>query len=181
MSTTLMATEVAEPYAQALMSVAQAHNLTEEFGKDFRSLEALLEESTDLRDFIGNPVIKPEDKKSVIKQVMADANPYLINFLMLLVDKRRIAFLAEVVSQYLTLLRKLDGVVLAEVISAKPLSEEQKQGVIDRVKGMIEARDIELKTSIDPDLLGGLVIKVGSLALDASVRGQLRKIGMSLG
>jgi F-type H+-transporting ATPase subunit delta len=181
MSSTLIATQVAEPYAQALMSVAQAHNLTEEFGNNFREIEVLLEGSADLRDFIGNPTIKSEDKKSVIGRVMAGANPYLVNFLMLLVDKRRIAFLAEVASQYLTMLRKLNQVVLAEVVSAKELTQEQRQSVIDRVKSMTEARDLELKTSIDSNLLGGLIIKVGSKVIDASVKGQLRKIGMSLG
>jgi F-type H+-transporting ATPase subunit delta len=100
---------------------------------------------------------------------------------MLLVDKRRIAFLAEVAAQYLNLLRKLKQTVLAEVISATELSDEQKQSVIEKVKGMTDARDLELKTTIDPSLLGGLIIKVGSQVLDASVRGQLRRIGMSLG
>jgi F-type H+-transporting ATPase subunit delta len=140
-----------------------------------------LTESADLREFIANPVIKPEDKKNVIKRVMGDTNPYLLNFLLLLVDKRRIAFLAEVAAQYLNLLRKLKQTVLAEVISAKELSDEQKQSVIEKVKGMTNASDLELKTTIDPSLLGGLIIKVGSQVLDASVRGQLRRIGMSLG
>jgi F-type H+-transporting ATPase subunit delta len=181
MSNTLIASQVAEPYAQALMSVAQAQGLVDEFGNNFREIEALLTESADLREFIANPVIKPEDKKNVIKRVMGDTNPYLLNFLLLLVDKRRIAFLAEVAAQYLNLLRKLKQTVLAEVISAKELSDEQKQSVIEKVKGMTNASDLELKTTIDPSLLGGLIIKVGSQVLDASVRGQLRRIGMSLG
>ncbi len=182
MSESLIGSEVAEPYAQALMSLAQSQNLTESVGETFRSLETLMEESPEFKEFVANPVIKGEDKKAVLKQVMGeDANPYLINFLMLLVDKRRIIFLQQIVGQYLSLLRELNKVALAEVISAKELSEAQRNAVVDRVKGITNARDVELKTSIDPDLIGGVIIKVGSQVIDASLRGQLRRLSVSLG
>ncbi len=181
MSTTLISSEIAEPYAQALMSLARERNLTEEFGQQFRALESLLEESPEFREFIANPVIKAEDKKSVLRRVMnARANPYLINFLMLLVDKRRIIFLKQITEQFLNLLRQLNQTVLAEVISARELNEEQTRAVADKVKSITNARDVELKTSIDPDLIGGVIIKVGSQVLDASLRGQLRRISTNL-
>lgn len=181
MSGTLISSEVGEPYAQALMSLAQQQNLTNEFGDSFRSLSSLLEESGEFRDFVLNPVIKGEDKKAVLKQVMGDdANPYLVNFMMLLVDKRRIVFLEPIVEQYLNLLRKLNQTVLAEITSATELSESQKQNLVEKVKAIAEARDVELKTSVDPDLIGGVIIKVGSKVIDASLRGQLRRISISL-
>ena len=180
MSGTLVSSEIGEPYAQALMSLAQQHNLTDRFGETFRSLETLLAESPEFKDFVLNPVIKNEDKKSVLKRVMGDANPYLINFMMLLVDKRRIIFLEPIVQQYLNLLRKLNQTVLAEVTSATELNERQKQSIIEKVKAIAEARDVELKTTIDPELIGGVIIKVGSKVIDASLRGQLRRISVSL-
>ncbi len=181
MSGTLISSEVGEPYAQALMSLAQQNNLTDQFGDTFRSLSSLLTDSKDFRDFVLNPVIKGEDKKAVLKKVLgSDANPYLVNFMMLLVDKRRIVFLEPIVEQYLNLLRKLNQTVLAEVTSATELSESQKQNVVEKVKAIAEARDVELKTSIDPDLIGGVIIKVGSKVIDASIRGQLRRISVSL-
>ena len=128
-----------------------------------------------------NPEIKGEDKKAVLKQVMGDdANPYLVNFMMLLVDKRRIVFLEPIVEQYLNLLRKLNQTVLAEITSATELNESQKQNLVEKVKAIAEARDVELKTSVDPDLIGGVIIKVGSKVIDASLRGQLRRISISL-
>lgn len=99
---------------------------------------------------------------------------------MLLVDKRRIIFLEPIVQQYLDLLRKLNEIVLAEVTSAKELDEEQKGRIIEKVKTLADARDVELKTSVDPNLIGGVIIKVGSKVIDASLRGQLRRIGVSL-
>ena len=182
MSGSLVSSEIAEPYAQALMSIAQAQNITELLGENVRALEALLEESQEFREFVVNPIVKAEDKKSVLRKVMGnDTNPYLMNFLMLLVDKRRILFIKEVAQQYLALLRKLNQIVLAEVTSAKELSEQQKQAISERVKAMTNAQDVEIKTIINPDLIGGVVIKVGSQVIDASLRGQLRRISMSLG
>ena len=181
MSGTLISSEVGEPYAQALMSLAQQNNLTDQFGDTFRSLSSLLTDSKDFRDFVLNPVIKGEDKKAVLKKVLgSDANPYLVNFMMLLVDKRRIVFLEPIVEQYLNLLRKLNQTVLAEVTSATELSEAQQQSLVEKVKAIAQARDVELKTSIDPDLIGGVIIKVGSKVIDASIRGQLRRISVSL-
>ena len=181
MSGTLISSEVGEPYAQALMSLAQQNNLTDQFGEAFRSLSSLLSESKEFKEFVLNPVIKGEDKKAVLKQVMGnDANPYLVNFMMLLVDKRRIVFLEPIVEQYLNLLRKLNQTVLAEVTSATELNDDQKRNLVEKVKGITEARDVELKTTIDPDLIGGVIIKVGSKVIDASLRGQLRRISISL-
>ena len=181
MSGTLISSEVGEPYAQALMSLAQQSNLTEQFGEAFRSLSSLLSESKEFKDFVLNPVIKGDDKKAVLKQVMgSDANPYLVNFMMLLVDKRRIVFLEPIVEQYLNLLRKLNQTVLAEVTSATELNDGQKHNLVEKVKAISEARDVELKTSVDPALIGGVIIKVCSKVIDASLRGQLRRISVSL-
>ena len=180
MSGTLVSSEISEPYAQALMSLAQQNNLTDQFGETFRQLDSLLSESQEFKDFVLNPVIKNEDKKNVLKQVMGDANPYLINFMMLLVDKRRIIFLESIVDQYLSLLRKLNQTVLADVTSATELNDEQKGKIVDKVKQIVEARDVELKTTVDPSLIGGVIIKVGSKVIDASLRGQLRRISVSL-
>ena len=180
MAGTLVSSEISEPYAQALMSLAQQSDLAEQFGETFRDLESLLSESREFKDFVQNPVIGNEDKKVVLKQVMGDANPYLTNFMMLLVDKRRIVFLEPIVEQYLSLLRKLNQTALAEVISARELSDEQKENIVEKVKGIVEARNVELKTSVDPNLIGGVIIKVGSKVIDASLRGQLRRISISL-
>lgn len=173
--------EVAEPYAQALMSLAQSSDLTDRIGDDVRSLLDLIENSEDLRDFIGNPIVKEPVKKEVLRRIAGEnTHPYLVNFLMLLVDKRRVIYLEKVCQQYLKLLRKLKNAVLAEVSSTTELSEGQRQAVIERVKALTGASEVELKTKIDPELIGGVVIKVGSQVFDASLRGQLRRIGYSL-
>jgi F-type H+-transporting ATPase subunit delta len=96
------------------------------------------------------------------------------------VDRRRIQFLEAIGKQYQALLRKLNQTVLAEVTSAVELSDSQKQSVREKVQAITSAHQVELDTKIDPDLIGGVIIKVGSQVVDASLRGQLRRIGIRL-
>ncbi len=173
--------KVVEPYAQALMSVARAHNLTEQFGEDARALITLLRESEQFRNFLANPFIQPEDKKAVLGRVVGEGvSSYMRNFLMLLVDRRRIVLLEGVCQQYLALLRQLNQTVLGEVTSAVELTEAQQQAVREKVISMTNARQVELDTKIDRDLIGGVIIKVGSQVIDASIRGQLRRLSLRL-
>lgn len=183
MKSNVETTEVAQPYAQALLAIAQSKNLTEAFGEDARSLLSLLKESQQLQNLIDNPFIKAEAKKAVITRITGgeSGNPYLRNFLLLLVDKRRIVFLEPILQQYLALLRQLNQTVLAEVTSAVPLSEAQEQAIKEKVIALTNARQVELETKVDRDLIGGVIIKVGSQIIDASLRGQLRRLSLRLG
>jgi F-type H+-transporting ATPase subunit delta len=163
------------------MSLAQSSNLSEKFGEDIRSLLSLLEGSEDLRQFLGNPLVKPDAKKAVIQQIAGEEmSPLMHSFLKLLVDKGRIVFLEGIGKQYLARLRELNQTVLAEVTSAVPLSEAQQQSVREKVQAMSSASQVEIETKIDPDLIGGVIIKVGSQVIDASLRGQLRRLGIRL-
>ena len=173
--------QVVQPYAQALMSVARSQNLTEQFGEDVRSLLNLLRESEQFRNFLANPFIQPEDKKAVLGRIVGESvSSYMRNFLMLLVDRRRVILLEGICQQYLALLRQLNQTVLAEVTSAVELTEEQKQAVREKVVAMTNARQVELETKIERDLIGGVIIKVGSQVVDASIKGQLRRLSLRL-
>ncbi|OLP15367.1 F0F1 ATP synthase subunit delta [Leptolyngbya sp. 'hensonii'] len=177
----ILAAEIMEPYAQALMSAAQSGNLVEQVAQDVNFLLELLNSAEDLKNFLANPVIKTEAKKSVLQQVTGDQiHPYTRSFLMILVDRRRILFLEGVCKQFQALLRQLNQTVLAEVTSAVALSEAQQQTVRERVTAMVNARQVDLDLKVDPDLIGGVIIKVGSQVIDASLRTQLRRISLRL-
>lgn len=182
MSDSTIISEVSAPYAQALMSLAKAENLSDRFGEDASSILNLLKASLDLEQFLASPVTSLDTKKAVLQQVLGDqVHPYVRNFLLLIVDHRRIAFLSGILKQYQALLRELNQTALAEVISTVPLNEGQQQTVRDRVIALTGARSVELETSIDPNLIGGVIIKVGSQIIDASLRAQLRRISLRLG
>lgn len=181
MSQNTVSAEIVEPYAEALMSLAKQHDLTQRFGEDAGFLLGLLQSSEDLQQFLTNPFIEGDVKKAVLRQLAgSQVHQYVLQFLLLLVDRRRIYFLSAICKQYQALLRELNNAVLAEVTSCLELTESQRQAVMDKVKAMTKASQVELQVSIDPDLIGGVIIKVGSQVLDASIRGQLRRIGNSL-
>ncbi len=173
--------EVALPYAKALMDVAQAHQMTDQIGSEVSDLLALLEGSDELKAFLASPVLEAEAKKAVLRQIgQGQVTPFLLNFLMILVDRNRVMFLEDVLSQYQVLLRAFNRSVLADVITAVDLSEEQRSQIQERVKGLTGASSVDLAVTLDPSLLGGVIVKVGSQVIDASLRTQLRRIGMQL-
>jgi F-type H+-transporting ATPase subunit delta len=181
MQNSAIAAEVVEPYAEALMSLAQEKNITEEFGENIRSLLSVLNESKEFKAFLGSPLVKPEEKKAVLRQVVGEQiNHLLLNFLLLLVDRRRIIFIEGICRKYLELLRKLNNIVLAEVTSAVRLYEGEAERLVEKIKQLTGANAVEIETKIDPDIIGGVIIKVGSEVYDASLRGQLRRISLSL-
>ncbi|BAZ30633.1 ATP synthase F1 subuint delta [Cylindrospermum sp. NIES-4074] len=181
MTSNVATSDVAQSYAQALLSIAQSKNLTEEIGGDARTLVSLLSVNKDLQNFFSNPFIQSDNKKALIRQILGESgSSYLRNFLLLLVDKRRISFLEPILQQYLVLLRQLNQTVLAEVTSAVPLTEAQQQTIQAKVITLTKARLVELETKIDSDLIGGVIIKVGSQVIDASLRGQLRRLSLRL-
>ncbi len=181
MKGSLISGQVVEPYAEALMSVAQSNDLVDRIGEDAAALLNLLKESPELEQFLGNPIVKAEDKKAVLQSISGDQlHPFTLNFLKLLVDRRRILFLEGICKQYRVRLRQLKQAVLAEVTSAVELSEQQQQSVREKVIAMTGANQVDIETKIDRDLIGGVIIKVGSQVIDASLRGQLRRIGLRL-
>lgn len=181
MNDTTLSAEIAGPYAKALMSVAEDNNAIDQVGVEVAELLEALASSEELTGFLANPLMAPDSKKSVLSQIAeGKVSGFLLSFLLLLVDRGRVAFLTPILQQYQTLLRELNNTVLADVTSAVELSEDQQNAICDRVKAMTGASSVELSVQIDPSLLGGLVIKVGSQVIDASLRGQLRRIGMQL-
>ena len=181
MNDTTLSSEIAGPYAKALMSVAEDNNAIDQVGAEVADLLEVLASSKELTDFLMNPLMEPDAKKGVLRQISeGKVSDFLLNFLLLLVDRGRVTFLTPILKQYQTLLRELKQTVLADVVAAVELSEDQQHAIRDRVQAITQANSVELSVQVDPSLLGGLIIKVGSQVIDASLRGQLRRIGMQL-
>ncbi len=174
--------QVAAPYAQALLSIAQSKDSVDELSNTATEILALMKQSDELSAFLTNPIANSDAKKGVLNQILGDdANLQMKNFLMLLVDRGRIYLVGPILQQFQAKVRDLNKTVLAEVTSAIELTDEQKESVRQKVQGMTQAKSVELETSVDPDLIGGVIIQIGSQVLDASIRGQLRRISLQLG
>ncbi len=173
--------KVLDPYAQALLSLGQSSNLVEALGDDAGVMLETLNSSPELQQFLESPMASQDAKKAVLKQVFGGkVQPFMENFLMLLVDRGRIQYIFGICQQYRVLMRKLKGIVLAEVTSTVELTAEQRSQIQQRVQSMTGAAEVQIESTLDPDLIGGVVIKAGSQVIDASLKGQLRQIALRL-
>lgn len=168
---------IVEPYAEALMSLAKEQELVETFGDNVQVILETLKSSEELKQFLNVPLVKDNSKKDVVRQVFeAQVHPVMLHFLQLLVDRRRIFFLEAICLQFQAVLRQMKQVALAEVISAVELNESQEETLRRKVQEITSAHSVELAIKVNPDLIGGVIIKVGSQVIDASIKGQLRRI-----
>lgn len=170
-----------EPYAVALMAIAKDNNFVDQIAGDVDFLLGALKDSEDLQALVANPLINGDVKKAILKQITEGrVQSVFYNFLMLLIDRRRLFLVEAICEHFQAMMRELRNTVLAEVTSTIELNEAQKESVKQKVMTMTGASSVELDSKLDADLLGGVIIKIGSQVLDASIRGQLRRINASL-
>jgi F-type H+-transporting ATPase subunit delta len=174
-------TKIAEPYAEALLELAvpdSQNNLT----ADMNVVSQFLASSSDLKNFLGNPLVTRIAKKKVIKDVLGEQiSPQTLTFLMLLVDRNRISILDVIAKKFLELSYKRDSIEIAKVTSSVPLSTDQQKNLAVKLKSITGANQIKLALKIDPSLIGGFTVEIGSKLIDTSIKGQLRQITTLLG
>nr|YP_010850619.1 ATP synthase CF1 subunit delta [Lophurella hookeriana]WGH13383.1 ATP synthase CF1 subunit delta [Lophurella hookeriana] len=173
--------KIAVPYAEALINQAQSNNLLIEATKDLSLILTVLSESKDLQILLKNPLISGFIKKEILKQLFENQiNTFVMNFLLVLVDRRRISFLNHIIEKYLKLVYILESTTIAELYSAVDISELQQESLIQKIKSMTNSNQVKLVVSKDIDLIGGFVIKIGSKIIDVSLAGKLKRMSLYL-
>jgi len=174
--------KIAEPYAEALLELATLNNSLKETTNDINIVSQFLANSSDLKKFLDNPLITRDAKKNVLKDVLGEQiSATSLTFLMLLVDRGRIAFLDGVAQKFLELSYKKDSIEIAKITSSIQLSGQQQKELAEKLKVMTGAKQIKLALRVDPKLIGGFTVEVGSKLIDTSIRGQLKQISSLLG
>lgn len=172
---------IATPYAEALLQVSESRKETDTVAGQARELLAIWNESSELRAAMASPVLEPEAKKAALAKLFDDQlTASFQNLLKLLADRQRIAVLDAVLIRFLELYRELRQITLARVTSATPLSEEQQQQLNAKVRAIAGTEAVEFDLAVDPALIGGFVVSMGSRVIDASLSGQVRRLGLAL-
>ena len=172
---------ITTPYAEAFLQVSDANGDTEAVVEQARSLLSLWKDSAELREAMASPVLEVEAKKAAITRLFSDqVAPSFLNLLKLLADRQRIGYLDAVLERFLDLYRDQNQIALASVTSAEVLSDEQLGRITEQLKSVAGTDKLEINTSVDPALIGGFVLKVGSKVIDASLAGQVRRLGLTL-
>jgi F-type H+-transporting ATPase subunit delta len=148
---------------------------------DLRALRGLIDESADLKRLIRSPVLSRADQGKAIAALAEKAGFQALvrNILGLLAKNRRLFVLPDVIEAYLTELAVRRGEVTAEVISAQPLNDAQKQSLDERLRRAVGGK-VAIETRVDPSLLGGLIVKLGSRMVDASLSSKLQRLQLAM-
>lgn len=172
---------IATPYAEALLQVAEARQEIDTVAEQARAVLVLWNQSAELRAAMASPVLEPQAKKDALSKLFdGQITPSFQNLLKLLADRQRIAVLDAVLMRFLELYRELRNITLAQVTSATPLSEEQQQQLNDKVRAIAGSKTVEFDLAVDPALIGGFIVSMGSRVIDASLSGQVRRLGLAL-
>lgn len=172
---------IATPYADALLQVGESRQESDRLAQEAQELLQVWHSSDGLRDAMRSPVLSVDSKKKALAALFQeDISPAMANLLKLLADRQRIGVLDAVLERFLELYRQLRGIALAEVVSASPLSDEQLSRLTDKVKAVAGSSRVELRQAVDPSLIGGFVVRIGSQVIDYSLLGQVRRLGLSL-
>jgi F-type H+-transporting ATPase subunit delta len=175
------ATGLATRYATAIFELAREQNKLDRVADDLAQLTAALDESSDLRRLVNSPVLSREEQGRAVTAVAErlGLDDLLRNFLGVLAANRRLFTIAPVIEAFREKLAVERGEVQAEVVSARDLEPAQLEELERSVRGFA-GKKVHLKHSVDPALLGGLTVRVGSRMIDASLRTKLQQLELSM-
>ncbi|UIK05062.1 F0F1 ATP synthase subunit delta [Neorhizobium galegae] len=172
---------VAERYASSLFELSLEAGSIDKVGADLDRFQALLDESEDLRRLVASPVFSAEDQQKAVLAVAerAGISGLVANFLKVVAGNRRLFAMPGMIRAFRQIAAEHRGEITAEVTSAHALSEAQENELKSALKG-VTGKDVAIAVTIDPSILGGLVVKVGSRQIDTSLRTKLSTLKLAL-
>jgi len=172
---------ITTPYAEAFLQVAESRNEVDQIIDQSKAVLELWNQSPEFSDAMSSPVLEIENKKLVLEKIFSkEVSPCFLNLLKLLADRQRIGYLNSVLERLLELYREQRNIALATVTSATSLTEDQQEQILKTVQSIAGTDNLELDLKVDSNLIGGFVINVGSKVVDASLSGQVRRLGLAL-
>ena len=167
-------------YAKALFTLAKEAGTMEVLKKDVEVLYQCIREIPELQYVIHSPVIRSSEKTKLFQEMFREAfHPITLTFINLVLEHHREEYLAGISRYFLTLMKTEQGVQVAEVVTALPLSESLRQSIRKLIAKKFNAQ-VELSESVDPTLIGGFVLRVGDQQIDASIASKLKRVQKEL-
>jgi F-type H+-transporting ATPase subunit delta len=164
--------EIAEVYARSLFEVACEHDLLETIHDQLNQLADVVAENRDTQLFFFSPYFSAEEKKAGLRRALSDAEPVLVNFLEALIERHRMPALFRIRVRFNAMWDKLHRRLPVSIVTAVPLDQATTDSIAARV-GEQTGEKVELSSKVDPEIIGGIVLRVGNRVMDASIRSQL--------
>ena len=170
---------VATTYADALHEAAADRESVDEVARDLADFVEAMEQSRELTLALTSPDIDPADRRAVVEALTEGAHELVRNFLLVLLDRGRLPDLPDIQRAFAAKVTEAEGRIEVHAITAVPLTDELRKRVVAKLEAKT-GRRVELSESVDPEILGGLVLRFGASVVDASLRTRLARLGASL-
>jgi F-type H+-transporting ATPase subunit delta len=165
-------------YAEALFEIARADQSHDRWVQDLQRVQDVLSNPI-AGKALTSPVVADQQRVSALNSLLPDLRPESRRFVALLIERERLDLVPEILAALQQLIEESRGVVRAEVITAVPLDERQTQEVARRL-AVYSGKQVRIETSIDPDIIGGVIAQIGDERIDDSVRGRLQRLKQRL-
>lgn len=168
---------IAARYAKSLIDLASERNQLETVYNDMLFLQALCKESRDFAALLRSPIVKPDKKEAIVAAVTKGRISELTaSFNHLLIKKGRESNMPEIIVAFIDQYKHLKGIHTIKLTTATPVSEDVKQQIIQRIQSQTNMTNIDLKTEVNEEIIGGFVMEIGDKLVDASIAYDLNKI-----
>jgi F-type H+-transporting ATPase subunit delta len=167
--------EIAEVYARALFEVANEHDVLDRVHDELGEFAEALSDDRTLQVFLFSPYFSSEEKRDGVKKIVSDADERFVNFLELIAERHRMPVLFRIKREFDALWADEHELLPVTVTSAVELDEGMAEEIGKRIQDET-GRTVELSSNVDPEVLGGLMVRVGNMVLDATVRNRLERL-----
>ncbi len=167
--------EIAQVYARALFEIAQERDELDAMHDALIAFAEAMNSSRQLAVFFFSPYFSAEEKKAGLERAISDASPEFINFLEALIERHRMPAIFRIREAFDAMWDEARKLLPVQIVSAIELDEATTRNLVDRIGEQVD-RHIELSSVVDPDLIGGIVVRVGNVIMDASIRARLEQL-----
>ena len=168
----MIKSQVGRRYSKAIFEIAEEKNQVKEIYEMLNSAMVLYRTDKEFKNFILNPLIDNEQKKSVLNEIFGKDNSENLNILLYILDKGRMNCIKYIVAEYLKIYYRKNRILDVKATFTKELTDEQKKKLIDKLSQKT-GKEINLVVKVDKDILGGGIIKIGDKIIDGSIRREL--------
>jgi F-type H+-transporting ATPase subunit delta len=169
-----VASTVARRYAQAVFEIARDSRTFDAWESELSILNAVMSDPV-TRGYLESPKQSEEDKRALLDKALENAQPEAKRLTSLLLERRRLSAVPDIYEQYQTLLLAEKGIVIADVTTAVPLDAAGEKMIQQQLSELV-GKEVEIRTQVDPAIIGGMVARIGDNLIDGSVSSQLRRL-----
>ena len=168
-------TRAAIRYAKAILEVSNAKGNAAVVSQDMATIAQAISESKELKSFLTNPIIKGNLKLNALLEVFASANEDTKSLFQVLLQNKRFDILQAITLQYKKLYDELNGIQVAYVTTATPLSPEMETQILAKIKAL-SAKEVQIVSKVNPEIIGGFTIRIGDIQYNGSIADKLGQL-----